>query len=63
MTRTAPKPVDRKSDAAKSASWSDYDPYFSPRKAPAGSQGRPAAPALNRSNSPYFPRLPGVSQG
>lgn len=63
MTKPAAKPVAQKPAPAKTPSWSDYDPYFPPRKASSGSQGATVASALNRSNSPHFPRLSGTLRG
>lgn len=57
MTKPAAKPVAQKFDPARAASWGDYDPHFSSRKAAAGIQGTLTAPALDRSNSPYFRKL------
>ncbi len=63
MTRPAAKPVAQKPDPAKAPSWSDYDPYFPARKTSASAQSATVAGALNRSNSPHFPRLPTVGRG
>jgi hypothetical protein len=63
MTKPAAKPVAQKPDPAGAPRWSDYDPYFPARKAPTGTQGATVADALNRSNSPHFPRLSTVGRG
>ena len=63
MTKLAAKLGAQKPDPVRPSSWSDYDPHFSRRKAIREPQGAEAAPILNRSNSPYFPKLPSVSRG
>ncbi|MFD6321024.1 hypothetical protein [Methylorubrum thiocyanatum] len=62
MTKSTAKLAAAPPAAAKSASWGDYDPHFSARKATTGTHVVPTAATLDRNNSPYFPRLSGTSQ-